>query len=183
MKFIFFIVDVNNAPVEATIDLVANQPRTEIYKNNVTVGGKAIITLPDDVWTVAASIPSLEHNDDLVRLRKVEGSSEWQVDNPACHITGSGSELSATLIVGRLRPAPTVHVPDDQIPKIAGHPAGVLLFKNNEGLIYPLKGGFKAKFEENFEVVSQSIEVLPTDQVVPVEVKYDPMTGRQIRAE
>ena len=45
---------------------------------------------------------------------------------------------------------------------------------------YPLKGGFKAKTEENFEICSQWIEVLPTDQVVPVEVKYDPKTGRQI---
>jgi len=44
---------------------------------------------------------------------------------------------------------------------------------------YPLKGGFKAKVEENFEIISQWIEVLPTDQVVPVEVKYDPKTGRQ----
>ena len=37
---------------------------------------------------------------------------------------------------------------------------------------YPLKGGFRAKVEEDFEIVSQWIEVLPTDQVVPVEVKY-----------
>jgi mRNA-degrading endonuclease RelE of RelBE toxin-antitoxin system len=45
---------------------------------------------------------------------------------------------------------------------------------------YPLKGGFKAKVEDDFEITSQWIEVLPTDQVVPVEVKYDPKTGRQI---
>ncbi len=45
---------------------------------------------------------------------------------------------------------------------------------------YPLKGGFKAQVEENFEVISQWIEVLPTDQMVPLEVKYDPRTGRQI---
>ncbi|MBS0156160.1 MAG: hypothetical protein JSS38_16325 [Nitrospira sp.] len=45
---------------------------------------------------------------------------------------------------------------------------------------YPLKGGFKAKVEDKFEIISQWIEVLPTDQVVPVEVKYDPKTGRQI---
>ena len=44
---------------------------------------------------------------------------------------------------------------------------------------YPLKGGFKAKVEENFEIISQWIEVLPTDQVVPVEVTYDAKTGRQ----
>jgi len=45
---------------------------------------------------------------------------------------------------------------------------------------YPLKGGFKAKSEEPFEMCSQWIEVLPTDQVVPVPVKYDPKTGRQV---
>ena len=45
---------------------------------------------------------------------------------------------------------------------------------------YPLKGGFKAIVEDYFETISQWIEVLPTDQVVPVEVKYDPKTGRQI---
>lgn len=45
---------------------------------------------------------------------------------------------------------------------------------------YPLKGGFRAVVEDYFETISQWIEVLPTDQVVPVEVKYDPKTGRQI---
>lgn len=45
---------------------------------------------------------------------------------------------------------------------------------------YPLKGGFKAKVEQNYDMVAQWIEVLPTDQVVPVEVKYDPKTGRQV---
>ena len=46
---------------------------------------------------------------------------------------------------------------------------------------YPIKGGFRAKTEEPFEICSQWIEVLPTDQVVPVEVEYNPMTGRQVR--
>lgn len=45
---------------------------------------------------------------------------------------------------------------------------------------YPLKGGFKAVVEDYFETISQWIEVLPTDQIVPVEVKYDPKTGRQL---
>lgn len=44
---------------------------------------------------------------------------------------------------------------------------------------YPLKGGFRAVVEDYFETISQWIEVLPTDQVVPVEVEYDPKTGRQ----
>jgi hypothetical protein len=45
---------------------------------------------------------------------------------------------------------------------------------------YPLKGGFRAVVEEDFKICTQWIEVLPTDQVVPVEVKYNPKTGRQI---
>jgi hypothetical protein len=46
---------------------------------------------------------------------------------------------------------------------------------------YPLQGGFRVAPQGNeFEVFDQWIEVLPTDQVVPVEVKYDPKTGRQV---
>ena len=44
---------------------------------------------------------------------------------------------------------------------------------------YPLQGSFKAVVEDNFEIISQWIEVLPTDQLVPVPVAYDPKTGRQ----
>jgi len=46
---------------------------------------------------------------------------------------------------------------------------------------YALKDGFRVQQgEEAFEVFDQWVEVLPTDQVVPVEVEYDPKTGRQI---
>ncbi|WP_354638343.1 hypothetical protein [Kitasatospora camelliae] len=45
---------------------------------------------------------------------------------------------------------------------------------------YPIEGGFRARTEGDFEVCSQWVEVLPTDQVVPVEVAYDPRTGRQL---
>lgn len=54
---------------------------------------------------------------------------------------------------------------------------------------YPLQGGFKVNpsdpdpdpnnTDKNFQVFDQWLEVLPTDQMVPVEVKYDPITGRQ----
>jgi hypothetical protein len=47
----------------------------------------------------------------------------------------------------------------------------------------PLQGGFRVAPSPppkgNFEIFDQWIEILPTDQVVPVEVKYDPKTGRQ----
>jgi hypothetical protein len=45
---------------------------------------------------------------------------------------------------------------------------------------FPLEGGFRANVGGNYEIFDQWIEILPTDQIVPVEVKYDPKTGRQI---
>jgi hypothetical protein len=55
---------------------------------------------------------------------------------------------------------------------------------------YPLQGGFRVSptaanpdpnnTDTNYQVFDQWIEVLPTDQVVPVEVTYDPKTGRQL---
>jgi hypothetical protein len=46
---------------------------------------------------------------------------------------------------------------------------------------YPLQGGFRVMPEgKDFQVFDQWVEVVPTDQVVPVEVSYDPKTGRQV---
>src|SRR5690606_13005756 len=45
---------------------------------------------------------------------------------------------------------------------------------------FPLENSFKANVDGNYEIFDQWIEILPTDQVVPVEVKYNPLTGRQI---
>lgn len=45
---------------------------------------------------------------------------------------------------------------------------------------FPLENSFRANIGENYEVFDQWIEILPTDQTVPVEVKYDPITGRQL---
>lgn len=44
---------------------------------------------------------------------------------------------------------------------------------------YPLQGGFRANVDEEFQIFDQWVEILPTDQTVPVEVTYDPLTGRQ----
>lgn len=44
----------------------------------------------------------------------------------------------------------------------------------------PLQGGFVAQAQVPFEIFDQWIEVLPTDQIVPVEVAYDPKTGQQL---
>jgi len=42
----------------------------------------------------------------------------------------------------------------------------------------PLTGGFTAEATELFKVFDQWVEVLPTDQVVAVQVEYDPKTGQ-----
>lgn len=44
----------------------------------------------------------------------------------------------------------------------------------------PLLGGFRAQGHGDFRVFDQWVEVLPTDQIVPVEVEYDPKTGMQV---
>jgi hypothetical protein len=79
---------------------------------------------------------------------------------------------------------PDTEINDDN--KVSSTP----LEKVYEHGFYPLKGGFRINPNDpnpdpnntgkNFQVFDQWIEVLPTDQVVPVEVTYDPRTGRQI---
>ena len=43
-----------------------------------------------------------------------------------------------------------------------------------------MAGGFRANVGKNYEIYDQWLEVLPTDQIVPVSVAYNPKTGRQI---
>lgn len=79
---------------------------------------------------------------------------------------------------------PEVEINDDN--KVNATP----IDKVYEHGFYPLKGGFRANptdsepdpnnKDRNFQVFDQWMEILPTDQVAPVEVKYDPITGRQI---
>ena len=45
----------------------------------------------------------------------------------------------------------------------------------------PLQGGFRVGVEEDFQIFDEWVEILPTDQVVAVEVTYDPKTGRNDR--
>jgi len=44
---------------------------------------------------------------------------------------------------------------------------------------FPLEQSFRVNVGKNYEIFDQWLEVLPTDQIVPVEVEYDPKTGRQ----
>jgi hypothetical protein len=45
---------------------------------------------------------------------------------------------------------------------------------------FPLENSFRLNVGKNYEIFDQWIEILPTDQIVPVEVRYDPKTGRQV---
>ncbi len=69
---------------------------------------------------------------------------------------------------------PSEEINDDN--KVSATP----LDKVYEHGFYPNQDGFKLNVNEPFEVFDQWIEILPTDQVVPVAVKYDPISGRQI---
>ena len=86
-----------------------------------------------------------------------------------CQVVAAKNE--AANVVGRY---PADEVDDDN--RVSATPVERVF----EHGFYPLQGGFKAKTEDAFEVCSQWIEVLPTDQVVPVAVAYDPKTGRQV---
>jgi hypothetical protein len=44
---------------------------------------------------------------------------------------------------------------------------------------FPLEESFRANIGQNYEIFDQWIEVLPTDQIVPVKIEYDSKTGRQ----
>jgi hypothetical protein len=71
--------------------------------------------------------------------------------------------------------------PDDNNPELNYLPTE----KVYESGFNPLQGGFTAQeLDENgnqkpFKIFSQWIEVVPTDQIVPVEVEYNPKTGMQ----
>lgn len=69
---------------------------------------------------------------------------------------------------------PTDEINDDN--KVSATP----IDKVYEHGFYPLQGGFRAITAEPYEVFDQWVEVLPTDQVVPVEVAYNAKTGRQL---
>ena len=47
---------------------------------------------------------------------------------------------------------------------------------------FPLENSFRANVGDDYEIFDQWLEILPTDQIVPVEVAYDSRTGRQIEA-
>lgn len=117
--------------------------------------------LDDQYVAPADELAEIPHTGKVVTVR--------DAINHLCDVVAEKHEDS--LKVGRY---PTDEINDDN--RVSATP----LDKVYEHGFYPLDGGFRAtQGPDGFEVFDQWVEVLPTDQVVPVEVTYDPRTGRQ----
>jgi hypothetical protein len=80
------------------------------------------------------------------------------------------------VVIQKKQEAARTKIPDPADPTLSYLPTD----KVYEHGFDPLQGRFAAQAQKPFEVFDQWIEVLPTDQIVPVEVAYDPKAGRQI---
>jgi len=118
--------------------------------------------LDDNYVAPAAELAEIPHEGDSVTIR--------DAIEHLCDVVAEKHEAGQK--VGRY---PGDEINDDN--RVSATP----IDKVYEHGFYPLQGGFRVKPEgEDFEVFDQWVEVLPTDQVVPVEVTYDPKTGRQV---
>lgn len=150
-----------NAPwVKAVIPIRPGQERAAInWLSRLHVEGTD--GLGDDYVAPPAQLAKIPHNGPNVTIRDA-------IDH-LCDVV-------AAKHVDELKVAayPPEEINDDN--KVLATP----LDKVYEHGFYPLQGGFKLTPDKPFEVFDQWIEILPTDQVVPVEVTYDPKTGRQL---
>jgi hypothetical protein len=109
--------------------------------------------------------------DELATIKAALGIAQVTIADAIRYLCAQVAlKYQASLQVGRY--------PKDEISdtnKVSATPVD----KVYEHGFYPLKDGFRAVTSEPYEVFDQWIEVLPTDQVAPVEVTYDPKTGRQ----
>jgi hypothetical protein len=130
-------------------------------------------------WLQRLNVEGAEGLDDLYAASAAE-LAEIPHSGPAPTIRDAINHLcdevaakhKAAMEVGRY---PTNEINDDN--RVSATPVD----KVYEHGFYPLQGGFRVQpGGEAFEVFDQWVEVLPTDQVVPVEVTYDPKTGRQV---
>jgi hypothetical protein len=117
--------------------------------------------LDDQYLAPAAELAQIPHSGPVVTLR--------DAINHLCAVVAN--KHADSLKVDRY---PTDEINDDN--RVSATP----IDKVYEHGFYPLQGGFRATPGGGFEVFDQWVEVLPTDQVVPVEVTYDPKTGRQL---
>ena len=109
--------------------------------------------------------------DELATIRAALGIATVTIADAIKYLCAQvADKYQQSLKVGRY---PAEEINDDN--RVSATPVD----KVYEHGFYPLQGGFRAVTTEPYEVFDQWIEVLPTDQVVPVEVAYDPKTGRQ----
>jgi hypothetical protein len=110
---------------------------------------------------------------ELATIRASEGVQDVTILDAISYLcTQVAKKYEASLQVGKY--PDDVTISDDN--KVNATPVD----KVYEHGFYPLQGGFRAVTSQPYEVFDQWLEVLPTDQVVPVEVTYDPKTGRQL---
>ena len=110
--------------------------------------------------------------DELSKIKSELGIAEVTIADAIKYLCAQVAlKYQESLKVGKF---PKEEINDDN--KVSATP----IDKVYEHGFYPLKGGFRAITSDPYEVFDQWIEVLPTDQVVPVEVTYDPKTGRQV---
>jgi hypothetical protein len=117
--------------------------------------------LDDDYVASPAELAEIPHAGPTVTLR--------DAINHLCDVVAAKHQESLT--VGR-HPGEEI----DDSKRVSATP----IDKVYEHGFYPLQGGFRVEPDAPFEVFDQWVEILPTDQVVPVEVTYDPKTGRQL---
>lgn len=110
--------------------------------------------------------------DELDRIRADLGVASVTIADALRYLCAQVAQKhKASMTVGKY---PDEEINDDN--KVSAVP----IDKVYEHGFYPLQGGFRAIDDKPFQVFDQWVEVLPTDQVVPVEVTYDPITGRQV---
>jgi hypothetical protein len=151
-----------NAPwVKAVIPIRPGKERAAInWLQRLHVEGTD--GLDDQYVAPAAELAEIPHAGAVVTIR--------DAINHLCDVVAK--KHADSMKVGRY---PSEEINDDN--RVSATP----LEKVYEHGFYPLQGGFRAlPGTEDFEIFDQWVEVLPTDQVVPVEVTYDPKTGRQL---
>jgi hypothetical protein len=151
-----------NAPwVKAVIPIRPGKERAAInWLQRVHVEGAD--GLDDRYVAPPEQLAQIPHSGQFVTIR--------DAINHLCDVVAK--KHADSLKVGRY---PTEEINDDN--RVSAMP----IDKVYEHGFYPLQGGFRVQpGAEGFEVFDQWVEVLPTDQVVPVEVTYDPKTGRQV---
>ena len=158
-----------NAPwVKAVIPI---RPGRELEAINWLKGVEGMNGITDDV----VYHPS-DPNERDIRNRLTDGQPMLDVlQNLALRIQKKHSEGLAS---GRY--ADSGDVLDPAVPDDENTVTSTPIDRVYEHGFYPLEGGFRANVGNDYEIFDQWTEVLPTDQIVPVPVEYDPKTGRQI---